>query len=301
LKKNSISIFILSFLLLLACGKNAEHPAETSPDFGSLKKESPASSVRGQVGLDQSMDEVANSPSDAESYVREEKAQNVLGKVFAPVNTTNDRLLEYNIQLSYECADLVKTRKDLLDFIAKYGYLESSSAVNSQSPYMTARIHVASVKLYEALLELDKLGNLLSEDISAIDHTEGMVWQKRKSTREKIRQVRRNIANSQITAGAKNWQLVEESIANSEDQLDLAEHETWKINDKVKWATISVSYATPTPADVVQVPAYKNAFIGLFNMFLELTYYLIWILPFVFILGILAYYGKIAYRKIISK
>lgn len=236
-------------------------------------------------------DDYKNSPS-------QDKAENQLGKVFTPIATNNERLLEYNIQLSYECGDLLKTRKELLDFISKYGYLESSSATNSVSPYMSAKVHVRSAKLYEALLELDKLGILLSEEISTIDHTEGMVWQKRKLTREKIRLGRRNNANSQIGAGAKNWEAIEESISGSEDELDLAEQETWKIKDRVAWATISVGFSLPTPPDKIQVPEYKNALVGIFNAFLQLTYYLLWWLPFLILGGIFLYYGNKIFQKL---
>jgi hypothetical protein len=241
---------------------------------------------------------LVSSGKDSESFLKQEKSENALGKVFTPMPLSNERLLEFNVSLSYQCLDLVLTRKELIQFISKYGYLESSSAVNSQSPYMVAKIHVVSSKLYEALIDLDKLGNLLSEDIATTDHTEGMAWQKRETMRESLRSTRRKVANSQIGAGARNWQAVEESLSNSEDQLDLAEHETWKINDKVKWATINVTFTTPVPSDIVEVPPYKNAFIGLLNLFLSATYYLIWILPVILVLGAVYYFGKRFYLKI---
>lgn len=76
------------------------------------------------------IDQLKNSPV---SEPEKEKAasedsdsfSNQLGKVFTPVAVSAERLLEYNVQLSYECNDLIKTRKELLDFIAKYGYLET--------------------------------------------------------------------------------------------------------------------------------------------------------------------------------
>jgi len=282
------SIILLIFFVL-SCGKNSDQTIETSAEFKSSKDSPQSPSMSAERG----MEEVASSPAgELDQITRDRKSENFLGKVFAPVGDNSGRLLEYNIQLSYQCTDLVKTRKELLDFISKFGYLESSSAVNSSSPFMTARIHITSAKLYEALQELDKLGNLLSEDIGTTDHTEGMAWQKRKTTREKLRQQRRNTSNSQITAGARNWQQVEEAISESEDQLDLAEHETWKINDRVKWATVSVSFTTPIPADAIQIPAYRNAFVGLLNLFLELSYYLIWILPLLILGGISFYFFR---------
>ena len=278
-----LKFVLIVLFLLFSCGKSSEQTSESRDESFASRKASPApSSVVEESSLSIS--------GEVSGTQREQKPENQLGKVFSPINITIERLLEYDIQLSYHSTDLIKTRKELLDFISKYGYLESSSAVNSGSPFMTVTMHITSNKLYEALQELDKMGILLSEDIRTTDHTEGMAWQKRKTTREKLRQQRRLNANNQITAGAKNWQQVEESISESEDQLDLAEQEAWKINDKVKWATIHVSYTTPIPPDSIQVPAYRNAFVGLINAFLELTYYLIWILPFAILIGLAFYY-----------
>ncbi|WP_246047203.1 DUF4349 domain-containing protein [Leptospira ognonensis] len=285
-----LKLILMILFLILSCGKNAEQPSETQEESFASRKASPVVSPV--------TDESTLSISGESTPIPiEQKPENQLGKVFSPINTSKERLLEYNIQLSYHCNDLIKTRKELLVFISKYGYLESSSAVNSTSPFMTAKIHVSANALYDALQDLDKLGLLLSEDISTTDHTEVMVWQKRKASRETVRQRRRNLASGQITAGAKNWQQVEDSVSNSEDQLDLAEQETWKITDRVKWATINVSYTTPTPSDAIQIPAYKNAFIGLLNLFLELTYYLIWILPCLAVFATIGYYLNQLYSR----
>lgn len=283
----NLKILYLMILLLFSCEKSQEQSKD-------LPSESELSGKMSQATM--SADDNVPAPK-AEENLRELKAENELGKIFTPLNTNLDRLIEYNIDLSYESTDLINTRKQLLSFVSKYGFLESSSAENIRSPYMSLKIRVSADKLYESLQELDKLGNLLSENISTIDHTEGMVWQKRKITRERLRQIRRGLASRQVSTNSKNWQEIEESVSSSEDQLDLAEQESWKINDRVKWATITLSYRTPVPPDAIQVPAYKNAFIGLLNLFLELTYYLIWILPFIAILGGLFYLAKKGFNQ----
>ncbi|PJZ53504.1 DUF4349 domain-containing protein [Leptospira adleri] len=304
MKKTILFLLALCIAAFVACGKKKDSNAEGSS--GETEKTAMRSAdVSGQLGspMPPSEDAKKVSSEKEERNLKDtfDKTDDQLGKVFAPISASTERLLEYNIQLSYTCTDLVKTRKELLDYIAKYGYLESSSAINSKTPYMSVRMHVRSAKLYEALLDLDKLGVLISEDISTIDHTEGMVWQKRKTTREKIRLSRRNNANQQIGAASKNWEVIEESIERSEDELDLAEQETWKIKDRVSWATIAVNFGTPAPPDAIEVPEYRNAFVGILNAFLQLSYYLLWILPFAIIASVLVYYGGILFQNLRKK
>lgn len=275
MKKIYILMVFILFAFLLQCGKesNSESTAPVEAEMRSL---------------DMPMEKkVSTSGSRLEDTIEQPSVENQLGEVFVPILNSTERLLEYQIQLSYQTQDLIKTRKDILGFISKYGYIENSSAVNTDSPYMNLRIHIKSEKLYEALMELDTYGVLLNEDISTVDHTEGMVWQKIKSNREKIRLVRRSNANNQTLANSKNWQVIEEAVTESENNLDSSEHEIWKIKDRVKWATLNVNFSTPIPADKVQIPTYKNAFVGILNLFLELTYYLIWMIPFVVIAVVL--------------
>ncbi|TGM73375.1 DUF4349 domain-containing protein [Leptospira mtsangambouensis] len=267
-------VFIL-FAFLLQCGK--ESNSESTAPVEAEKR-----------SMDMPMEKkLAASSSRVDDGIEQPSVENQLGQVFIPIQNSTERLLEYQVQLSYQTQDLIKTRKDILGFITKYGYIESSSAVNTDSPYMSLRIHIRSEKLYEALIELDTYGVLLSEDISTVDHTEGMVWQKVKSNREKIRLTRRSNANNQTSANSKNWEAIEEAITDSENNLDNAEHEIWKIKDKVKWATLSIQFSSPIPSDKIQVPTYKNAFVGILNVFLELTYYLIWMIPFLILAAIL--------------
>lgn len=267
-------IFVL-FVFLLQCGKESNVESTAPAEVGIMSDD---------VAMEK---KISPSAARAEGNIEPPTVENQLGQVFVPLQNTSERLLEYQVQLSYQTQNLIKTRKDILGFITKYGFIESSSAVNADSPYMSLRIRIRSEKLYEALIELDSYGVLLNEDISTVDHTEGMVWQKIKSNREKIRLGRRTNANNQISANSKNWQAIEEAITDSENNLDQSEHEIWKIKDRVKWATLSLNFSSPIPPDKIQVPIYKNAFVGILNVFLELTYYIIWMVPFLILAGIL--------------
>ncbi|TGL01175.1 DUF4349 domain-containing protein [Leptospira bouyouniensis] len=276
-KKISLLFFLLIFLFLIDCGKES-HEESVTQASDELKISSSSREKK------MSPSAPAMEESGESSPLSKDKT---IGPVFLPIQNQQERLLEFQIDLSYETLDLEKTRKDFLSFVSKYGYIENSSATNSNAPYMNVKIHIKADKLYEALLELDTYGTLLNENITTIDHTEGMVWEKIKSTREKIRYSRRVTANNQTTSNSKNWEAIEESISASEESLDQTELQIWRINDKVKWATLNVSFSVPTPTDKIIVPKYQNALVGITNLFLELTYLLVWMIPFFLLVGIL--------------
>ncbi|EOQ88794.1 PF14257 domain protein [Leptospira yanagawae serovar Saopaulo str. Sao Paulo = ATCC 700523] len=277
MKQYKILLVFTIVILFASCGKGSHEETEsyTSED----RKMSPSSYEKKDMPSAEAVEERAEPLLQSKD--------NSIGPVFLPIQNNQERLLEFQIDLGYQTLDLIKTRKDLLSFITKYGFIESSSAVNSDSPYMNVKIRIKAEKLYEALLELDTYGTLLNENISTIDHTEGMVWEKIKTTREKIRVKRRTIANNQTTSNSKNWESIEEAISSSEDGLDQSELQIWKINDRVKWATLNLSFSVPTPSDKIIVPEYRNALVGITNLFLEFTYLLVWMIPVFLVVGLL--------------
>ncbi|WP_175578016.1 hypothetical protein [Leptospira tipperaryensis] len=46
---------------------------------------------------------------------------------------------------------------------------------------------------------------------------------------------------------------------------------------------------------------YKNALVGILNAFLQLSYYLLWILPFAAIAAVLVYYGSVLVQNLRKK
>ncbi|MCW7473909.1 DUF4349 domain-containing protein [Leptospira levettii] len=276
MKKIKLPIYLLILFLFWSCGNAQEESVSlTSED----RKIASASAEKKVAPSSPSLEE----SSDSTPQIKE----TTIGPVFLPIQNNQDRLLEFQVDLTYQTKDLIKARKDFLIFVSKYGFIENSSAMNSESPYMNVKMHIRSDKLYDALLELDTYGTLLSENISTVDHTEGMVWEKIKTNREKIRYQRRVSANHQTTGNSRNWSAIEETITESENEIDQTELQIWKINDKVKWATLNVSFSIPTPADKIIVPQYQNAFVGILNLFLELTYVLVWMIPAFLLLGLL--------------
>lgn len=271
-------ISIMALFPLLFC-KRAEK--------GAPAEEAPATMTRNAPGMQpkKAVDESDGSKEvDMDVEKKEKSRGGLVGHFLAPMALAGERLLEYRVDLTYESMDLIKSRQEMLGIVAKYGFVKGSGAsLESKKSFMASDVFVKSEKLYDALQEFDKVGILLAENISVTDHTENMVLQERKVKREQIRIGRKNAAAGQVTAAARNWNDIENSLEQSEDTLDGADHEKWKIKDKVAWAWIHVNFKGPDQPGRIEVPRYTDAFIGVANLFLGFLYVLIYILP----LGIL--------------
>ncbi|MBL8019126.1 MAG: DUF4349 domain-containing protein [Leptospirales bacterium] len=207
----------------------------------------------------------------------------------APIKAQG-RLLEYRVNVSYRSTDLLAGRTLLFDIASRRGFLRNSYA-SSNSSSMQIEMAVRSSELYDTLKELDRAGELREEQITVSDHTENDFAQELKATREEKRMLRRNLA-LQGDAAARNWTERDAALARSEDETDAARLEKWRIQDRVNWATIHVSLQGPDLPAPVQVPNYRNAFVGLLNMLLELIYGIIYLSPFLVLGGILFWNRK---------
>lgn len=200
----------------------------------------------------------------------------------APMELAEGRLLEYSIDLNYRTEDLLEARKELLSLIGKYGYIVSGNAeMKERDAYMNAVVHIKEELLYDALQDFDSLGILTSETITVMDHTESMVEAERKIRREEIRIERQRKARNTVATGSKNWGEIEESLQRNEDTADQQEHRKWQINDRVSWAKVSIHLDDPDPYLSIEVPVYRNAFIGMLNVFLFIGYAILWLVPLI--------------------
>lgn len=233
----------------------------------------PASAGEAQRAGSQQAKRVSNFSSDRDL------GQSAGGAIVPPT----DRLLEYSLTLQYRTEDYREARKVLMKIANEHGHLLSSSASTDPQWTMNASMRVRSAELYKALEALDALGELEYENITATDHTESQVLAERQSRRALQRVLRRKRGPT----GNKQWAERERLIAQSEEMRDAAEHEQWRVRDRVKFAQIEVRLLGPDlPAQIV-VPPYHNALIILFNGFLELLYALILGLPLWLIAGAL--------------
>ena len=207
-----------------------------------------------------------------------------LGRVFIPSAAsegTAGRRLEYNIAVSYQIELLKPARAFFNQWIPRYGFLISESAAGHQNGYMSLQVRIRSSQLYAALTDLDAIGALTSENITVTDHTENSVYQQILAAREEIRNRRRTLANANTGTGAKNWEATENLLSQSEDKQLQTRIEEWRIGDRTGWATLHITVALPVTTTVapVEVPEFRNAFVGLLNVLLQLLYALIYLIP----------------------
>jgi hypothetical protein len=230
-----------------------------------------------------------------------------LGRVFSPGATIGgERKLEYNLSLGYQIESVKAARAFFTQWIPRHGFLLHETASGVNNGYLSLQVRVRSANLYAALIDLDQVGNLTSENITVTDHTENSVHQQLLAAREEIRNRRRSIANSQTGTANKNWEATENLLSMSEDKQLATRMEEWRINDRVGWATIQITLSLPyvaAPAPV-EVPEFRNAFVGLLNIMLQLVYAAIYLIPLI-IIGYLGYRGVLrlvpTLRKLIPR
>ncbi|HRG48093.1 MAG TPA: DUF4349 domain-containing protein [Leptospiraceae bacterium] len=216
----------------------------------------------------------------------------IIQKPLDPISeASKSRLLEYTIQLNYKVETIEKARETVLNVVKKESYIASSQTnVSSGYESMSLQVQVPVTAMYDTLLQLDKIGQLTYEDIRTQDWTEHNELQKNKLSREALRMIRRSKAANKGSAETWNWKDREEALERSEDTADAAKLESWKIKDHVAWAKVNISISGRELPTKVQVPNYKDALISALNFLLELTYYLVWIVPIAFV-GYLLFKG----------
>lgn len=231
--------------------------------------------------------EEANSPAD-------DSGGKKLGFVFlAPGKYVGERYLEYLVNVRYETKNFELSRKDLLDIVSQYGYLANASAGYENDRHsMTAQLNIKVAELYNVLKLLDRVGSLKSENVSVMDLTRDMVWNQRTTRRLKTRTDRIAKALGQVAAENKNWREREDALERSENALDQSEQGQWDVLDRIAWAKITVTVSGPRDIRPVEIPSFRNALILLLNTFFRVLYFLIVVLPFAAVAGVIWWQRK---------
>ena len=298
-KRLSVFLIITAFLFLLnICKDQPQSESKRTSTMDQIARK-PASEMRGGKKRLRKMREKGDlkefkdrDESKTRSKGKKTGKQKLTLFIPKPSDETKHRLLEYYINLTYNTNEFEKSRRDLQEILSKYGFVASSNASTTGSyAYMSIHMKVRADKFYDALLEFDTLGELQSENIRVTDHTENMFVQRLKLRRERIR-LQRKAGLTRISPKSENWERRNRSYEQSEDREDKARHEKWKIMDKTSLASVNIYLKGPELPPGVTVPLYKKAFIGLVNMFLEVVYVLIWLLPLIIIVLIIIWKRK---------
>ncbi len=217
---------------------------------------------------------------DEEGFFTSTRLKSIL--VF-PMDKAKERMLEYNVSLSYQCNDFHKARAELIQIISQYGFLKSGNTDIRHTSRLFVNAAIQAKDIYRFLLDVDRVGTLISEKFFVNDLTEEMVKSQRRIRREEIRIERKQKALAGMSAQGKNWQGIEGAISQSEDSYDQAEDAKWKILDRVTWANVTISLE---PYSAVHIPPYKKALFELLDLTLWIPYALIYLTPLI-LLGLL--------------
>ena len=295
-KGDSMKILFINTLFLflfLNCSKKMEPVVSTESNTPS-----PAPKMNQQLADNDGFadkKEMADEEAPAQEKRRDsskggmKENDGIIQKPLDPISeASKSRLLEYTIQLNYKVDTIEKARETVLNVVKKESYIASSQTnVTSGYESMSLQVQIPVTAMYDTLLQMDKIGQLTYEDIRTQDWTEHNELQKIKLSREALRMIRRSKAANKGSAETWNWKDREEALERSEDTADDAKLESWKIKDHVAWAKVNTSISGKELPTKVQVPNYKDAFISAINFLLELTYYLVWIVPIAFVIFLL--------------
>ncbi len=286
---------LLLFLTILNCSKKSD---SSEPSAKGKTENAPASAPMNRQLADN--EKFADKKEDADDEpttggnreeLKQELKENdgIIQKPLDPISeASKSRLLEYTIQLNYKVESIEKAREILLNIVKKESYI-ANSQTNLSSGYesMALQVQIPVSAMYSTLLQLDKIGQLTYEDIRTQDWTEHNELQKIKLSREGLRMVRRSKAANKGSAETWNWKDREEALERSEDTADAAKLESWKIKDHVAWAKVNISISGKELPTKIHLPNYKDALVSALNFLLELTYYLVWIIPIALVVFLL--------------
>jgi len=280
---------VLLLTIAAGCGK-LDEPAPQRSDLSddSYMLDKSAETADEEAPAARSMKAAA--PADGIMTGKNEAATGRLEPAFA-VNAAlqqSERLLEYEVHLSYLSDNLPASRHVLLSLPGRDCFmLNAASDLDGDPGSMNMTLRVRADKLYDYMIKLDSAGQLQSERISATDHTENMALQNITSRREDLRARRRQ--QLLATADQRTRTESERLLAQSEDRQDQTEHERWKIQDRISWATVHVSIRNPEQPAQFSVPVYRNALVYAANVFMYLLYAALFVLPFALVLALIVF------------
>ncbi|MBN8215054.1 MAG: DUF4349 domain-containing protein [Spirochaetes bacterium] len=248
----AFSLLVAASCAAVSCSRQALRPAQEAAPAAVRDSEAYAGGVQAPKKKDANADH--------------------LDRAFFATNLSGDRLLSYSMSLHYRGKSLAEARRTLLDLFPRHGFLESETAAAGEGGQLSAVIKVRTARLLEALADLDRLGDLVSENLAAEDLTEEEAKRRIKARREEQRLLRRQGRATLTDADGRNAADVENALSQSEDRLDEAEFEAWRIRDRIQWTRISVAVSFPEAPGLVSIPPFQNLGVRLAGIGLWIAY-----------------------------
>ncbi len=268
LKRNLTNFFLYLLILLFAfCGKEEKISTEPKLENKSLPLE------------------------ESEAYFNKQESENE-SFIPSPSNPlslkVSERLLEYKIYLTMKSNNILSSRQEILSIIQKESILKKME-ISFFNDFQTLQVEILTPvsSLYPTLLELAKVGKLISEKVETVDWTEHNQKQKIALERENIRLTRRAKAGKEGSATNWTWKDREELLEKSENKYDEAKLETWKIQDSIRWAKIYIQIEGKEVPFQIQYPNFRNTFISSINFIFNAIDSIVWFLPLLIILALI--------------
>lgn len=281
---NSKLLFVLFLVLTLSC-------SQESDSSGTTASSEAAAPLSADDFAEPEQEEASGSPLNLKAEGQRSAAKEKPGnqpqfRSFKPSTDLKGRWLEYTVQLEIETTDFAKTREELYKIAGRYGYLTGSNLnTDPESTSLSVQMRVRSEQLEEVLFEIDSTGKLLAENISVADHTGSVFRQEVMAEMQAKRAARRAVyANA---SREQNRAEMERMLSQTENEAAENKIQRWNLEDRVRFANISVYVSGPPARAEVDVPEYGNALVAGVNLFLDLLYVVLLLFPLWLIAGLL--------------
>jgi hypothetical protein len=220
------------------------------------------------------------------------------------------RSLAYTMSLTYSCDKFLDARKQLIAIVPRYGFLISSeTSIDDYSSSLSAVFKIRVDSLYNFIDAIQSIGHLQHEQINGIDHTGDLFFTALQIKRQKERIVRKADIVASTKTSSRAFDYREEDLMNQEDKLDKVEYDKWQFNDSIEWIEVHVQLNGPQKVYqenvAITVPEYKKHIFAVISSVLNLSILLIYVLPYLLIIGavisgvwfIIRKYGKSSRQK----
>ncbi|HHV39202.1 MAG TPA: DUF4349 domain-containing protein [Tepidimicrobium sp.] len=285
------SSLLLILFLIIGCGTNESIPDEGSVNLNSTKK--------------QSTDDIEAAPADVKSSKEEEYD--------SPLEP--EKIIT-TIDIHFETIQFDKTNKDLNGLIEKHdAYIENSSISYNphhgnksyRNAHYTIRVPKDGINSFKS--DLNEIGNMISENTSKEDITKRY---KDIESRLKVVEVKEERILTLLAKAEKIEDIIklEEQLANIIYEKEELKISLMDMDDKVDYGTIYIyiqEVEKLTNQEAINT-SFKTRFINaisdsvfFFKKALEnLILLLVYVFPFVLIIGLIAFLGIKVFKRIRS-